>query len=263
MTTAEDIANGGTILRCQVGSGLHGTAVAGTDDRDEMGICIEPAEFVVGLQGFEQWVHRTAWARTGTGLRSENQPSSGPGDLDLIVYSLRKWMRLALRGNPTVLLPLFAPPEELVTLTPLGEELRDLAPSIVSRLAAKPFLGYATAQRERLLGLRGQKGVTRPAGDAGYDGKFAMHMLRLGFQGIELLETGRITLPIPEPQLTFLRAVRTGSAPLSEILERAEKNEATLQHLAEASPLAERPDEAAIDVWLVSAYRRHWSQETN
>ena len=28
---------------------------------------------------------------------------SGPGDLDLIVYSLRKWMRLALTGNPTVL----------------------------------------------------------------------------------------------------------------------------------------------------------------
>lgn len=70
MTTPEDIAAGETILRCQVGSGLHGTAIAGTDDRDEMGICIEPPEFVVGLSGFEQWVHRTAWARTGTGLRS-------------------------------------------------------------------------------------------------------------------------------------------------------------------------------------------------
>ncbi len=32
------IAEQGTILRCQVGSGLHGTAVLGQDDRDELGI---------------------------------------------------------------------------------------------------------------------------------------------------------------------------------------------------------------------------------
>lgn len=224
-------------------------------------ICVEPPEFVLGLRGFEQWVHRTAWERTGTNLRSENQPPSGPGDLDLIVYSLRKWMRLALRGNPTVLLPLFAPPKEFVTLTPLGEELRDLAPAIISRVAARSFLGYATAQREKLLGLRGQKGVNRPADDAGYDGKFAMHMLRLGFQGIELLETGRITLPIPEPDLTFLRGVRTGAVPLSEVTKRAEHNEAKLLGLAESAPVPEAPDESAVDAWLVSAYRRHWSGE--
>ena len=31
----------------------------------------------------------------------------------------------------------------------------------------------------------------------GYDTKYAMHALRLGLQGIELLTTGRITLPVP------------------------------------------------------------------
>jgi hypothetical protein len=31
----------------------------------------------------------------------------------------------------------------------------------------------------------------------GYDTKYAMHALRLGLQGIELLSTGRITLPVP------------------------------------------------------------------
>jgi RNA repair pathway DNA polymerase beta family len=39
----------GTILRVQVGSGLHGTSVTGQDDRDEMGLCLEPPEFVTGL----------------------------------------------------------------------------------------------------------------------------------------------------------------------------------------------------------------------
>src|SRR5215469_15499512 len=43
------IAKAGMILRAQVGSGVHGTAIAGQDDRDEMGICLEPPQFVTGL----------------------------------------------------------------------------------------------------------------------------------------------------------------------------------------------------------------------
>lgn len=32
----------------------------------------------------------------------------------MIIYSARKWARLALAGNPTVLLPLFVPDDEVV-----------------------------------------------------------------------------------------------------------------------------------------------------
>ena len=32
------------ILRGQVGSGVHGTSVEGQDDRDEMGLCLEPRQ---------------------------------------------------------------------------------------------------------------------------------------------------------------------------------------------------------------------------
>jgi hypothetical protein len=33
----------------------------------------------------------------------------------------------------------------------------------------------------------------------GYDTKYAMHALRLGLQGVELLSSGKITFPVPEP----------------------------------------------------------------
>jgi len=45
---AEAVARGGCILRAVVGSTVHGLANAGTDDRDEMGVCIEPPEYVLG-----------------------------------------------------------------------------------------------------------------------------------------------------------------------------------------------------------------------
>jgi hypothetical protein len=46
---ARTIAERGLILRIQADSGVHGTSVTGQDDRDEMGICLEPPEDVTGL----------------------------------------------------------------------------------------------------------------------------------------------------------------------------------------------------------------------
>src|SRR5688572_31106775 len=36
----------------------------------------------------------------------------------------------------------------------------------------------------------------------GFDTKYAMHMLRLGFQGVELLTTGRLNLPMRSEEHT-------------------------------------------------------------
>ena len=90
-----------------------------------MAVFIEPPEYLIGLrlarkQGvrnpyrFEHWVERTQ----PEGARS------GPGDLDLVAYSLRKYVRLALKGHPTVLLLLFVPDELTLVETELGLRLR-------------------------------------------------------------------------------------------------------------------------------------------
>src|SRR3954466_11784747 len=129
---ARRIAEGGCILRAVVGSTVHGLSNPGTDDRDEMGVCIEPPEYVVGLRAFEHWVYRT---------QPEGVPS-GPGDLDLTIYGLRKYCRLAMKGSPTVLLLLFIDGEHVMVRTPLGAELQALAPAFVSRRAGRAFLGY-------------------------------------------------------------------------------------------------------------------------
>lgn len=244
-----EIAERGTILRCQVGSGLHGTAVEGQDDRDEMGLCLEPAEYVVGTRRFEQYIFRTQ----PEGVRS------GPGDLDLIVYSLRKWMRLALTGNPTVVLPLFVPDNEIVRITDLGHELRANADRIVSRQAGPRFAGYLRSQRRRMT--EGNIKVNRPEliEKYGFDTKYAMHMVRLGVQGVELLETGRMTLPIAEPWLTWLRDLRQGRHSQAEAVEAAADLEAKLETLTtRTSPLPAAPDREWADAWLVRAHVEAW-----
>ncbi len=56
---ARQIAEEGCVLRTLVGSSVHGLGNPATDDRDEMGVCIEPEEYVLGLREFEHFVSRT------------------------------------------------------------------------------------------------------------------------------------------------------------------------------------------------------------
>jgi predicted nucleotidyltransferase len=248
---SQEIAENGMIIRSLVGSTIHGLELAGTDDRDEMGVCVEPPEYVIGLEHFETWVYRTK----PEGVRSE------AGDLDLVVHSLRKYARLALKGNPTVLLLLFVPPEDLLLRTPLGDELQSLAPAFVSRRAGDAFLGYLTAQKQRLLGERGQRNVKRPELEEahGFDTKYAMHMVRLGYEGRELLETGRISLPMQEEERKRVFAVRSGKVPFNDVLTEIGELEQSLADLLESSPLPPEPDRKAVDRFLVDAYRTAWN----
>lgn len=243
---------GTEILRVQVGSGVHGVTVIGQDDRDEIGICVEPARFVIGLEQFEQWIYRTQ----AEGVRS------GYGDLDLTVYSARKWCRMALAGNPSILLPLFVPPTDVVSSTLLGSDLRAHSDWFLARHVADRFLGYMTAQREQLMGLRGKKHTNRPelVQQYGFDTKFAYHMVRLGVQGVELLSTGKITLPMPEPHRSWLIALRQGKHTRDEAIEHANDLERELVWLRDRGGLPPEPNRPAVNQWLTDAYLMTWDR---
>jgi predicted nucleotidyltransferase len=247
---AREISERGLILRTTVGSVVHGLSNPGTDDRDEMGVCVEPPEYLLGFHRFEHFVYRT---------QPEGMPS-GPGDLDLTVYGLRKYCRLALKGSPTTLLPLFVDGEDVIARTPAGEALQALAPAFVARSTGRAFLGYLDAQRQGLMGERHATRTRELSGDHGYDTKYAMHALRIGYQGIELLKTGRITLPMGEPERSTLRAVRAGAVPLDEVLAHLARVDAALVAACDTPGLPDKPDVGAVDRFVVATYRAAWDE---
>ena len=247
------IAEEHTVLRVLVGSTVHGLAVGGTDDRDEMAIACEPPERALGTQRFEHWIYRT-------------QPEgerSGPGDLDLSVYALHKFAKLCLGGNPTVMLPLFVDDRDCLAMDDVGRELRANAPLFASRQAGDRFIGYLRAQRERLLGERGQMNVHRPelVEAYGYDTKFGSHAIRLGYQGIEYLTTGRLTLPMSEQARTHIIAIRTGQISLAEVVAEAEELEQELKRLRDKADMPEHPDYVAANALIARLYIQHWREK--
>lgn len=241
----KELALSGEILRGVVGSTAHGTAVEGQDDRDEMGVCMEPPEYVCGLRKFEQYIYRTQ----PEGVRS------GPGDLDLTIYSLRKFCRLAVQGNPSIVILLWLP--EYITKTEWGDRLLNLRDAFVHREAGERFLGYLVSQKRALKGERTKK-VSRPelVERYGFDTKFAMHAVRLGLQGIEYLCDGRLSVPVREPDLSMLRAIRSGRLDLGQTLELIEDLESRLQ--AAINACEREADRETVNRFLIDAHWAYW-----
>ncbi len=248
------------ILEAVVGSTTHGTMVDdGLEDLDLMAVAIEdPTIILAGEWNSELgiFVKKETWVERSKpdGVRSE------AGDTDRVIYGLMKYVSLALKGNPSVLLPLFVKTGAIKTITDEGRELQGLAPSIVSKRAGSAFLGYMNQQLERMVGTRGQKNVTRPEliEKYGFDTKYAGHVIRLGFQGIELMQTGSLSLPMSKQERDMVVDIRTGMYSFDHVVKAAGDLISELRLAREKSQLPEQPDVEFVKSWAVKRYLQAW-----
>jgi predicted nucleotidyltransferase len=231
------------------GSELHGAKVGTTDDTDIYGVYIEDPEHALGLDSREHFV----WSSAGDDRRN------GPDDVDVTLYSLRKWAGMAAKGNATALHFLFAKPKEIAPDT--WKKIQAQREVFLSRSSAKQFLGFADDQFKRLTGEKGSgKKGQRPEyiGKYGYDTKAAMHGLRLLYECLELMAHRRITLPRPEKEL--LIEVRTGEWRLDRVLAHAKKLAKEVEVAVANSALPEKVDRAAISRLVSQVHLEFWKR---
>lgn len=230
------------------GSELHGAKVKNTDDLDIYGVYLEPPELVLGLDKQDFYV----WSTSG------NERRNGPDDIDVCLYSLRKWAGLAAKGNPTALHFLFSRNDS--PKTEPWEHVLKCREVFLSRRAAMQFRGFAEAQVRRLQGIgTGKKGQRHELiGVHGYDIKAAMHVIRLLNEGIELMRSGTITLPRPEKEL--LITIRTGKyGSLERVLSLANGLFCELEEAETSSRLPEKVDRARISKLVSDTYLKFWN----
>ncbi|MCW2560142.1 MAG: hypothetical protein JWP55_4106 [Mycobacterium sp.] len=250
------VAQAGLILLSEIGSTMHGVSSGDTgDDIDLMGICVEPPLEVLGLGDFEQYEYRD---------RKVNERSR-EGDTDLVVYGLRKWVRLAASGNPTVIMPLFSDSEIHVKhINRFGLLLREEFPQFLSQQAGHRFLGYIDGQRQRYLDPDrvDSKHATRPelVERYGWDTKTGYHALRLAIQGKQLMDAARIDLPMRDEDREFLLAVRHGEYSREWVIEETDRRVVALKAAITQSPLPERVDRAEVSVWMTNFQRAWWEE---
>ncbi len=127
----EEMVQKNLIYHCIHGSQAYGLAIE-TSDVDKKGITIPDIEYYFGMKEFEQQEYGK----------------------DEVIYSLKKFVKLARDVNPNIIEMLFCDDEDVLFLHPLGLKLRDNRDLFLSTKCRYTFAGYAAAQMLRIKNRR-------------------------------------------------------------------------------------------------------------
>jgi len=224
------------ILMGYRGSMAHGTYIPNhIDDKDIWAIVIPPIDYTWGLKHYEH-----------TQTQQE--------DIDLLVYDIRKYMRLALKSNPNVISWLWLEPTLYLRSTILGEWLIYNRDMFLSKQCYKTFGGYASGQLKRMthFNREGYMGKKRKAlvEKYGYDCKNAAHLIRLLNMGIEILRHRTVSVYRHDDR-EMLMDIKQGGWSLSRVKKHAEMLFAELKIAHLESLLPEKPNIKRINKLLI------------
>lgn len=229
------------ILMGHVGSRAYGMEQPDSDF-DIMGVAIAPPSYYLGLQSFEQF----RWQ------------GEFKGNLyDVVIYDLRKIMRLWVKNNPHTLQILNLPDHAYIKTSPEGKRLKALAPDILSQEAYYAIRGYAYAQLQLLrhrytqqttghLGAKRKELITRH----GWDVKAASQLIRLLRTLFDLLNTQE--LRVWRPDASELISVKKGDWTLEQVEEEAKRLFRLCEEMLVKTELRKKPDTKLMNQTLIN-----------
>ncbi len=215
-------------------SGAHLYGFASVDsDLDLRASHTLPAAEVVGLRTGPETLQSGGW-RDGV-------------ELDVVSHDLLKFARLLNNRNGYVLEQLLSP--LVVATSPVHEELKSLAPGLITRHHAHHYLGFAATQ-ERLFERTGEL-------------KPALYTLRVLLTGVHLMRTGEVVadlnllgdldlgdLPYVPELIARKREAEHGlfpSAIRAQLARDVPRLRAELEAARDASALPEQASRAAVE----------------
>lgn len=131
MTYEREMAEKNKIMECWAGSHLYGFNRPDSDE-DFRGVFIPDKEYIYGLT-----------------KKIEQLEQKEP---DRVLYSLHKFIQLALKNNPNIIELLYVPDNKMIFCHPIWDVIRENANLILSKKCKHSFSGYAHDQLQRIKG---------------------------------------------------------------------------------------------------------------
>ena len=187
-------------------------------------------------------------------------PENMANDVDINLYSLRKWAGMAATGNTTALEFLFAENQAQKNWQFWNNYIVLNRKHFISRKLDFISLEFSKEMLRRLQGKgTGKHGQRDNLSRYLATTKVALHLLRVLSEGIELMNTGTITLPRPDAE--FLKLVRRGKFTFPEIEVFAANGFNELQAAQEKSTLPPDVDREKISKIITVAQMDFWGHE--
>lgn len=227
-----------SILSGYRGSISHGTYVPSTDpnsidDKDLMVICVPPIDYYFGLKEF--------------GSRGTQEIKYK--EWDVVVYELKKFIRMLKQGNPNVLGMLWLNQNHYTYISRAGQLLLDNRNLFVGKHVYDSFCGYARGQLKRMIHFKfeGYMGEKRKklVNKLGFDCRNSSHLIRLLRSGIEFLNTGY--LQVYRPDALELIDIKLGKWSLEKVQKEADNLFKEAKKAYDNSSLPVEPDKEAIN----------------
>lgn len=227
------------LLKGVVGSTAYGLAHPGSDI-DHLGVFAASTEEILGLH--------------------PPKDSRVTHDPDMTLHEAKKFVSLVLRGNPSVSELLWLDRYERVD--PLGEKLISLRRSFLSAPRVRDaYMGYAASQFSRLpdRGDGSFSADTRKRTE-----RHARHLVRLVEQGFHLYVSGELVVNLSSdaseisPDWVYEMGREIAADPQTAV---AYMGAAKNRFDSASTCLPEKPDEEAVNNWLIEVRRREWKSK--
>jgi len=228
-------------------------------DLDIYGFCIPPKEVVFPhlagrihgfgrqIQSFEQYQQHHIYDES---LRKGHGQS-----VDIAIYNIVKYFQLCMENNPNMIDSLFAPVRCHLTITEVGNMVREKRRIFLHKGSWHKFKGYAYSQLHKMSN-KNPKGKRKETVDKfGYDVKFAYHVVRLVDEVEQILMEGDLDITRNREQL---KSIRRGEWKEEDIRRWFEEKEVALEKVYSESSLPHSPDEDAIKTLLLECLEHHY-----
>jgi hypothetical protein len=220
----ESNLNPNIILEAVSGSHAYGLDTP-ESDIDLKGVFVAPTLEVLSLRKPRETIDRT--------------------DPDDCYHEVEKFIRLAMKCNPTILEMLFL--DDYRILTETGKLLISARNQFLSNTVYKSYGGYAIAQARKL----NRRGDSWDVGMKNRYAKHARHCFRLLEQGRQLLETGDMDVKVKNREELF----SLGELNPEQMVDKFEKSFKEFDKIK--SILPDEPDYDAINEILLTI-RKHY-----
>lgn len=174
---------------------------------------------------------------------------------DLNIYNIVKYFQLCMENNPNMIDSLFTPQNCILSITTVGNMVRDNRNLFLHKGSWHKFKGYAFSQIHKLKNKNPIGNRKILVEKYGYDVKFGYHVVRLLNEVEQILIEGTIDLQKNREQL---KSIRRGDWKEEDLIKYFNEKELSLEKLYQESKLRHSPDEASIKELLFKCLEHHY-----